>query len=102
MRVTMDRNLCGSWAPACEECLGQFLAHGDRPDRACITDMADDGSETVSVVIHSGHFVGTLTVTPQNRQAVISEGWRKYASLPDEAFDIQPPHGEEIRAQQTR
>ena len=102
MRVMIDRNHCGSWAPACEECLGQFLAHGDRADRACITQVIDDGSETVTAIIQSGHFVGTLTVTPENRQAIITEGWRKYSTLPDEAFDIQPPHADDIRARQNR
>ncbi len=97
MKVTMDRNHCGSWAPACEECFGVFLKTG-QPDRACIVDVQDDGSETISAVIQSGGYVGTLIVEPENREAVIREGWRKFATLPDEAFDIKPPRGDELRA----
>ncbi|MGE5264409.1 MAG: hypothetical protein ACM3S0_13585 [Acidobacteriota bacterium] len=98
MRVTINRNLCGSWAPACEECFGVFVAKGFVPDRSCITDVQDDGSENISAVIHSGHFVGTLLITPENREAVIREGWRKFSSLPEEAFDIRQPRGDDIRA----
>jgi hypothetical protein len=98
MRVTIDRNQCGSWAPACEECFGVFVAHGYAPDRACIVDVQDDGSETLSAVIRSGPYVGTLIVTPDNREAVIREGWRKFATLPDEAFYIKPPRGDDLRA----
>jgi hypothetical protein len=98
MRVTIDRNACGSWAPACEECFGVFVARGLVPDRACIVDVQDDGSETLSAVIRSGHFVGTLIVKPEDRQAIVDEGWRKFSTLPDEAFDIIPPRGDDVRA----
>jgi hypothetical protein len=93
MRITIDRNLCGAWSPACEECFGTFVAHGFPPDRLCLTSLIDDGSPDLTALIHSGGFVGTLIVTDENRDAVISEGWRNFTTLPDEAFDIQPPHG---------
>jgi hypothetical protein len=102
MRVTIDRNQCGSWAPACEECFGVFVAHDYYPDRACIVDVQDDGSETLSAVIHSGPFVGTLIVKPEDREAVRREGWRKFSTLPEEAFDIKPPRGDELRARKPR
>ncbi len=102
MKVTIDRNLCGSWPAACEECFSTFLAHGDVPDRACITEVVDDGSPTLTAVIRSGHFVGTVTIRPEDREAAIAEGWRKFSTLPDEAFDITPPHGEDIRAANKR
>ncbi len=98
MRITIDRNHCGSWAPACEECFATFIAHNCVPDRACFVDVQDDGSETINAVIHSGHFVGTLVIRPEDREKVMREGWRKFATLPDEAFDIVPPHGQDIRS----
>jgi hypothetical protein len=97
MRVTIDRNLCGSWPPACEECFSVFVTRGFPIDRACITGAWADGSEDVTAVIRSGQYVGTLKITPENRDAIISEGWRKFANLPDEAFDIRPPHGDYVR-----
>lgn len=98
MKVTIDRNLCGSWPPACEECFSVFLAKGSVPDRACIVEVVDDESPVLNAVIRSGHFVGTLVITPENRDAVMREGWRKFSTLPDEAFDILPPRGDDIRA----
>lgn len=102
MRVTIDRNLCGSWGPACEECFAMFARHDFVPDRACITGMWEDGASDMTVVIHSGHYVGTLKITPENRQAIINEGWRKFCTLPDEAFDITQPHAEYIRTMTQR
>ena len=94
MRVTIDRNLCGAWSPACEECFGVFLARGYVPDRLCVTSVTEDGSPDLTAHIHSGEYTGSLVVTEENRDAMISEGWRKFATLPDEAFDIKPPRGE--------
>lgn len=97
MQVKIDRNLCGSWPPACEECFNMLIIRGYSPDRACITEVIEDGSEDLVATIRSGEHTATLTVTPQNREAVMREGWIKFASLPDEAFDIKPPRGEQLR-----
>jgi hypothetical protein len=97
MRITIDRNLCGAWTPACEECFSVFVARGFPIDRACITGSWEDGSNDVTAVIRSGHYVGTLKITPENRDAIMCEGWPKFANLPDAAFDIQPPHGDYVR-----
>ena len=97
MRITIDRNLCGAWLPACEECFGVLVARGFPMDRACITGSWEDGSDDVTAVIRSGQYVGTLKVTPENRDAIICEGWPKFADLPQAAFDILPPHGDYVR-----
>lgn len=98
MRITINRNACGSWPPACEECFGVFVSRNYVPDRACITQFEDDGSEVLTAVIHSGEYVGTVTIRPEDREAVINEGWRKFCTLPDEAFDIKPPTADQLRA----
>lgn len=99
MRITMDRNLCGSWAPACEECFGMFV-RSLVPDRACFTEFLDDGSLDVHAFIRSGDYSGVLTITPENREAILSEGWINFSTLPEQAFDIRPPHGEDFRSRQ--
>jgi hypothetical protein len=66
-------------------------------DRACITGSWEDGSKDVTVVIRSGAYVGTVKITDENRTAIMDEGWRKFSTLPDEAFDIKPPHGDYMR-----
>ncbi len=97
MRILLDRNLCGPWAPACEECFGVFVARGFPPDRACLIAVEEDGLTEVQVIVRSGHFVGRITITDQNRGAVVQEGWRIFSTLPDEAFEILPPHGDYFR-----
>lgn len=98
MRVAIDRNLCGSWPPACEECFNVFVARGFAPDRACITEYLDDGSDTLTATIRSGDYVDTMTIQPGEREAIMREGWIKYSHLPAEAFDIKPPRGSALRA----
>ncbi len=97
MKITIDRNMCGAWGPACEECFGTFVLHGFPTDRACLVEAVEDGSPNINAVIRSSHFVGTMTITPENREAVVWEGWRRFCTLPDEAFDIKPPHGDYVR-----
>ncbi len=96
MRVIIDRNTCGSWIAACEECFSAFLAHGV-PDRACVTSVVEDGSPNLTLLIHSGQHTTELVVTEENRAAIAAEGWRKFVNLPDDAFEIKPPHGEDLR-----
>lgn len=97
MQVTINRNFCGHAPAGCEECFGQFLRKGAVPDRSCIVDVADDGKSEVTTTIISGKYRGTLVVNDSNRDAIIQEGWIKFAGLPAEAFDIIPPRGDEIR-----
>lgn len=97
MQVTINRNFCGHAPAGCEECFSQFLRKGAVPDRACIVDVVDDGRDEVTTTIISGKYRGTLVVDQSNRDAIIQEGWIKYANLPPEALDILPPHGDDIR-----
>ncbi len=99
MQVNMDRNKCGSWPPACEECFNMLVARND-VDRACITEVVDDGSPNLVVTIRSGQHTTTLTITPENREAVMREGWIKFANLPEQAFEIKPPRGDDFRKSQ--
>ncbi len=97
MRVIINRNLCGHPPFACEKCFGEFLRRGAYPDRSCILDVIDDGSETVTAVITSGEHTRELVITDDIREQVIYDGYMKFADFPPDAFEIQPPHGEDIR-----
>ncbi len=97
MRVTVNRNLCGHHPAACEQCFGEFLRHWSVPDRGCITEVVDDGRAEVTAHIRSGNYFGTLVITPENRERIIYDGWMKYIEMPPEAFDVTPPHGNELR-----
>ncbi len=97
MKVTINRNYCGHHPASCEKCFGEFLRHGDAPDRACITNVEEDGQAEVTVYITSGQYTTTLVVDEANREQVIYDGYMKFTDLPPEAFDITPPHGDDIR-----
>jgi hypothetical protein len=97
MQVTINRNFCGHPPASCEACFGEFLRKGDVPDRSCIVDVVEDGKPEVTATIISGKYRGLLVVDQTNRNAIIQEGWMKFANLPSEAYDILPPHGEDVR-----
>lgn len=97
MRVIINRNLCGHPPFACEKCFGEFLRTGAYPDRGCMLDVIDDGSELVTAEITSGPYTRELVITDEIREEVIYDGYMKFADFPPDAFEIQPPHGEDIR-----
>lgn len=97
MKVIINRNLCGHPPFACEKCFGEFLRTGAYPDRSCMLDVIDDGSPEISAEITSGKYTTTLVVTDDIREQVIYDGYMKFTDLPFEAFEIQPPDGNEIR-----
>lgn len=97
MKVIINRNLCGHPPFACEKCFGEFLRTGAIPDRACMLDTIDDGKPEVTAVITSGKFTKELVITDDIKEEVIYDGYMKFADFPMEAFEIQPPHGGDIR-----
>ena len=97
MLLVINRNYCGHAPAGCEECFSQFLRKGAAPDRGCIVDLVDDGKPEITATIISGKYRGTLVIDANNRDAIIQEGWIKFAGLPSEAFDIVPPHGDDVR-----
>lgn len=97
MKVIINRNLCGHPSFACEKCFGEFLRSGAFPDRGCMLDTVDDGKPEVTAVITSGDYTTELVVTDDIKEQVIYDGYMKFVDLPQEALEIQPPHGGDIR-----
>ncbi len=97
MKVIINRNLCGHPPASCEKCFGEFLLKGAFPDRGCMLDVIDDGTEQVTAEITSGDYTTTLIVTDENREGIIYDGYLKYIDLPFEALEIKPPSGNEYR-----
>jgi hypothetical protein len=100
MKVTIDRNTCGHHPAACEQCFGEYLRRGAAPDHACFIEVVDDGNPDIVATIKSGSYFGTLVITDENREEIIYDGWMKFVQMPPEAFDIVPPHGDEVRRMQ--
>lgn len=81
MKVWIDRDTCESSLSACLSCFGQLVLTGV-PDRACIIEFEDDGSEDLTVFMHSEGQDHEPLVIPKNmREMVAYEGWDKFVSF---------------------
>lgn len=80
MKVWIDRDKCESNLSACISCFGQFVRTG-APDRGCITDFEDDGSEDMTVyMISEGEEREPIFIPKEDRELVAYEGWDKYVN----------------------
>jgi hypothetical protein len=77
MKVWLDRDTCDSNLAACEACFGQFVRTG-APDRACIMDYEEDGSDTLTVFLKMEGQTATLVIPPELREEISYEGWTHY------------------------
>jgi hypothetical protein len=81
MKVWIDRDTCESNLSACLSCFGQMVRTGV-PDRGCIVKYEDDGSETLTVFLHSeGQDWEPLIIPQEMRDMVAYEGWDKFVSF---------------------
>lgn len=80
MKIWIDRNLCESNLAACEECFGHLVLTGV-PDRACILEYEDDGSEALTIFLHSEGHDEVLVITPEMRELVAYDGWTQHVSF---------------------
>lgn len=84
MKVWIDRDSCESNLSACISCFGQFLRTGT-VDRACILDWEDDGTEDMTVFMHSdGEEHGPIFIPEADRELVAYEGWDKFVDFEPE------------------
>ena len=80
MKVWIDRDTCDSNLSACLSCFGQLVRTGV-PDRGCITDFEDDGSEDMTVYMFSdGEEREPIVIPKEDRELVAFEGWDKFVS----------------------
>ncbi len=83
MKVWMNRDFCDSTLSACESCFGQFVRTAV-PDRACILAYKDDGSDTLTIFMHSGKHNEMIVIPPDMRDEVAYEGWSKFVHFEPE------------------
>jgi hypothetical protein len=80
MKVWINRDTCDSNLSACLSCFGQFVRTGV-PDRGCITDYEDDGSEDMIVYMFSdGQDREPIIIPKEDRELVAFEGWDQFVS----------------------
>jgi hypothetical protein len=80
MKAWINRDYCDSSLSACESCFGQFVRTGV-PDRGCILATRDDGSESLTVFMHSGKNNVMLVIPPDMRDMVAYDGWTRYVDF---------------------
>jgi len=81
MKVWIDRDTCESNLSACLSCFGQFARTG-APDRGCIVDYEEDGSEDLTIFMHSeGQDHEPIIIPKDMREMVAYEGWDKFVSF---------------------
>jgi hypothetical protein len=81
MKVWIDRDTCESNLSACLSCFGQFVRTG-APDLGCLLEYEDDGSETLTIYMHSeGEDREPMVIPPEMRDMVAYEGWDKFVSF---------------------
>jgi hypothetical protein len=84
MKVWIDRDTCDSNLAACLSCFGQLVLTGV-PDRGCIMKYEEDGSETLTVFMHSdGQDREPLIIPKEMRDIVAYEGWDQFVSFEPE------------------
>jgi hypothetical protein len=80
MQIMMTPGLCSNehrntGGTFCESCFATFLIHGCYPDRACITDIVDDGRESIMLVLRYSDYQKAVELTDQQRAALAFGGW---------------------------
>ncbi|MFN2114541.1 MAG: hypothetical protein ACK2T6_02430 [Anaerolineae bacterium] len=83
MKVWINRDTCDSNLAACEQCFGQFLRTGV-PDRGCVLAYVDDGSEDMTVYMHSDGEDHVVVIPAEMRETVSYEGWPQFVEFKPE------------------
>jgi hypothetical protein len=81
MKVWIDRDSCASNLSACLSCFGQMMRVG-APDRGCIVNFEDDGSEDFTIFMHAdGEDHEPLIIPKDMRERVAFDGWDKFVDF---------------------
>jgi hypothetical protein len=82
MRVKINRNVCPAQLAFCEQCLGKFLKYPYGYERRCFEALEDDGSDLLTIELHSGVHDVELKLDEQQRQEMAGEGWAYFVDFP--------------------
>ncbi len=82
MIVKANRDTCPANLSFCERCMGRFLEHPYGYERRCFHHIIDDGSDLLTLYVHSeGHDV-KLVLDEEARLALAREGWAYFVDFP--------------------
>jgi hypothetical protein len=78
MYVKINRNVCDHQLPICERCLGRFLNEPMGYERQCFEEIRDDGSDLLTIDMHTGDHEVRLELTEEQRKLMAGEGWASF------------------------
>lgn len=81
MYVKINRNVCDHQLPICERCLGKFLANPLGYERQCFEEIRDDGSDELTIDLHTGDHDVRLQLTEAQRKLIAGEGWSAFVNF---------------------
>lgn len=81
MYVKINRNVCDHQLPICERCLGKFLANPMGYERQCFEEMRDDGSDILTIDLHTGDQNVQLKLNEDQRKMLAGEGWATFLNM---------------------
>ena len=89
MVVKMTPGLCSNEHSStggtfCESCFASFILHGCAPERACITNVIDDGKTDVTLILRHGDQQRVVQITDENREALAYGGWSGWVNFVEE------------------
>lgn len=78
MYVKINRNVCNHQLAICERCLGRFLQNPMGYERQCFEEIADDGSDLLTIDLHTGERDVHLVLDEEQRRMLAGEGWAQF------------------------
>ena len=96
MVVKMTPGLCSNEHSStggtfCESCFASFVVHGCAPDRACITDVIDDGKADVTLILRHGDDQRVVLINDENREALAYGGWSGWVRFVEDLTEAPVP-----------
>jgi hypothetical protein len=93
MQIMMTPGLCSNQhrntgGTFCESCFATFLVHGCYPDRACITDVVDDGKQSTTLLLRYGDYQKEIELTDELREALAFGGWSGWVQFVEELAGV--------------
>lgn len=81
MRVKINRDVCPAHLAFCERCLGQFLKYPMGYERRCFEELEDNGSDVLTIEMHSGTHDIVLELDEEQRRLIAGEGWAYFVDF---------------------
>jgi hypothetical protein len=81
MRVKINRNVCPAQLSFCERCLGRFLKYPMGYERRCFEMLEDDGSDDLTIELHTETTDRTLVLNAEQRALASGEGWSAFVDF---------------------